>query len=118
MVTNNKNKKLKKDNFKKYILFVKKDCFYSNYVIDFLKLNKIKSKITIKKDSIENRKYILNAKRPENQQQLTNLVTFPALQIKKGKIMLESEDIIDFLEEKIINNLMLNIKKNIKNNKI
>jgi len=109
----NNTKKKNRVDFKKYILFVKENCYYSKSVIDFLKDNKIKSKIVIKKDTIKNRKNIVNSKRPKSQKYLKGLLTFPALQIKKGEIMLESEEIMDFLEEKILNNIKINIESNL-----
>lgn len=112
-----KNKKKKRVNFQKYILFVKEKCYYSERVIIFLRVNNIKSKVVIKKDSKKNREFILHSKRPRHQSYLKGWVTFPALQIRKGEVILESEDIMDFLEEKIINNITINIKKNIEKNK-
>lgn len=109
-----KTKKKKRVNFQKYILFVKEKCYYSERVINFLRVNNIKSKVVIKKDTIKNRKYIVHSERPNYQAHLKGLLTFPALQIRKGEVMLESENIMNFLEEKIINNLTIDIKRNIK----
>ena len=113
-MVSNKTKKKKRVNFQKYILFVRDRCYYSERVIKFLRVNNIKSKVVIKKDTIKNRKYIAHSERPKHQAHLKGLLTFPALQIRKGEVMLESENIMNFLEEKIINNLTIDIKRNIK----